>query len=124
MRPQNDGVHLEILEIPPGLIERVALAGTSSGPRLFALWLRATGGTGDVLTGMIAGLRANWPEALPLALCLLVFPIPYYITHTALRYRHPIDPLVLLLAAIGVDGLWQRFARKSGKEPEPETSVA
>ena len=28
----------------------------------------------------------------------------YYVTHASLRYRHPIDPIVLLLTAIAVDG--------------------
>ncbi len=60
--------------------------------------------------GMIAGLRANWPEALPLALCLLVFPIPYYITHTALRYRHPIDPFLTIFAVYAVARLGSMFS--------------
>jgi len=30
----------------------------------------------------------------------IVFPCLYYLTHADLRYRHPIDPVVLLLAAI------------------------
>ena len=29
-----------------------------------------------------------------------VFPFLYYVTHTSVRYRHPIDPEVLLLTAI------------------------
>jgi len=30
----------------------------------------------------------------------VVFPCLYYLTHADLRYRHPIDPVVLLLTAI------------------------
>jgi 4-amino-4-deoxy-L-arabinose transferase-like glycosyltransferase len=47
------------------------------------------------------------PYAIPVAVVPLVFPLLYYVTHTSLRYRHPIDPVVLLLAAIAGRGLWQ-----------------
>lgn len=36
----------------------------------------------------------------PLAVFPLIFPCLYYLTHADLRYRHPIDPIVLLLTAI------------------------
>jgi hypothetical protein len=35
----------------------------------------------------------------PVAVFPLVFPCLYYVTHADLRYRHPIDPIVLLLTA-------------------------
>ena len=47
--------------------------------------------------GLIFAVRSNWADSLPLAMCLVLFPIPYYLTHTALRYRHPIDPLMTIL---------------------------
>ncbi|GAC1632196.1 MAG: hypothetical protein NVS9B14_05110 [Candidatus Acidiferrum sp.] len=46
-------------------------------------------------------VRRN-PYAVPLALVPLVFPLVYYATHTSLRYRHPIDGVLLLLAAIAI----------------------
>jgi hypothetical protein len=52
--------------------------------------------------GMILALRANFPDSLPLAMCLLLFPIPYYITHTTLRYRHPIDPFMTLFTVYAI----------------------
>jgi 4-amino-4-deoxy-L-arabinose transferase-like glycosyltransferase len=52
--------------------------------------------------GLILALRSNWPDSLPLAMCLVLFPIPYYITHTALRYRHPIDPFMTIFTAYAV----------------------
>jgi 4-amino-4-deoxy-L-arabinose transferase-like glycosyltransferase len=55
--------------------------------------------------GLIFALRANWKDTLPLAMCLLLFPIPYYITHTALRYRHPIDPFMTILAVCAISSL-------------------
>jgi hypothetical protein len=41
----------------------------------------------------------------PLAVFPVVFPCLYYLTHADLRYRHPIDPVVLLLTVIGVWGV-------------------
>ncbi|MHB8503492.1 MAG: ArnT family glycosyltransferase [Candidatus Acidiferrales bacterium] len=38
--------------------------------------------------------------AFPLAVFPVIFPCLYYVTHADLRYRHPIDPIVLLLTAI------------------------
>jgi hypothetical protein len=48
---------------------------------------------------------------LPLAVCLLLFPIPYYITHTSLRYRHPIDPFMVILTAYAITRFWDLLAR-------------
>jgi hypothetical protein len=50
------------------------------------------------LAGLFLAMRTNFVELMPLALCVVVFPIPYYITHTSLRYRHPIDPVLTLFA--------------------------
>lgn len=63
--------------------------------------------------GALAGaavllLRKN-EYAVPMVSVPVIFPLLYYVTHTSLRYRHPIDPVVLLLVAIGLNGLWQLF---------------
>jgi hypothetical protein len=44
----------------------------------------------------------------PLAVFPAVFPCLYYVTHADLRYRHPIDPIVLLLTTIAVAGAWSK----------------
>jgi hypothetical protein len=66
------------------------------------------------VAGMLLGLRVNFPDSLPLAMCLLLFPIPYYITHTALRYRHPIDPFMAIFTVYAIvrlcSGLRERVA--------------
>jgi dolichyl-phosphate-mannose-protein mannosyltransferase len=54
--------------------------------------------------GLLRVARRNWIEFLPLILCVIVFPIPYYITHSSLRYRHPMDPVLTLLAVAGYWG--------------------
>jgi hypothetical protein len=52
------------------------------------------------------GIAVLWRKrvalAFPLAVYPLIFPCLYYVTHADLRYRHPIDPVVLLLAAAAV----------------------
>ena len=56
---------------------------------------------GTVLGIIFLFLRRN-PYAIPLALVPLLFPLIYYATHTNLRYRHPIDPILLLLVAFAI----------------------
>jgi Dolichyl-phosphate-mannose-protein mannosyltransferase len=53
----------------------------------------------------------------PLAVFPVVFPCLYYLTHADLRYRHPIDPVVLLLTVIflaEMAGLASGRLRKTG----------
>jgi hypothetical protein len=57
------------------------------------------------LCGILALLRARSIYAFPLAAGPIVYPAVYYVTHTSLRYRHPIDPVLLLLVAIAVAAL-------------------
>jgi hypothetical protein len=65
---------------------------------------------GAVLGAIVLIVRRN-TYAFPVVAFLVVFPLVYYVTHTSLRYRHPIDPAVLLLTAVGLAALWQRIAR-------------
>ena len=62
-----------------------------------------------VAVGAIAGIVALiWRRsayAFPLAAIPLVYPLVYYATHASLRYRHPIDPVLLILVAIGLANL-------------------
>ena len=54
------------------------------------------------ILGCILALGSGWAERLPLVFCVAIFPVPYYLTHTTLRYRHPIDPVLTLLAVWAV----------------------
>ncbi len=58
------------------------------------------------LAGSAALVRQRSDYTFPLAAYPAVFPFLYYITHTSLRYRHPIDPVVLLLTAIAAQAVW------------------
>jgi hypothetical protein len=53
--------------------------------------------------------------AFPASAYPLVFPWVYYVTHPNLRYRHPIDPVVLLLLTIAVWSLFTSAAALSGE---------
>jgi hypothetical protein len=52
--------------------------------------------------------RARTPYVFPAAIFILAFPFVYYATHASLRYRHPIDPIILMLTAIAVTGAKRR----------------
>ena len=56
------------------------------------------------------GLWMAWKRGLvaaPYIFVLLFFPPVYYITHSELEYRHPIEPLMVVLAAYGVSVLFR-----------------
>ena len=58
------------------------------------------------LVGVVALIRKRSIYALPLAAFPLIYPLIYYATHPSLRYRHPIDPMLMILVAIGLAGIF------------------
>jgi hypothetical protein len=48
--------------------------------------------------------RKGSPYAFPAAMFVAIVPLVYYVTHASLRYRHPIDPIVLMLTAVALTG--------------------
>jgi len=60
------------------------------------------------LAGLRRAFRAGNPAAWPLALTIFAVPLVYYITHADLRYRHPMDPFLLILASYAVVDYSQR----------------
>jgi hypothetical protein len=48
--------------------------------------------------GVLLVARSKNPFAAPLAVFPMLYPLVYYVTHTSLRYRHPIDPIMIFLA--------------------------
>ena len=54
------------------------------------------------LLGALFAHRLKSDEAWPYLMVLLVFPLIFYLTHTSLRYRFPMDPIMIILAAYGV----------------------
>jgi 4-amino-4-deoxy-L-arabinose transferase-like glycosyltransferase len=62
--------------------------------------------------GVFLARRSRLRGSPLFASALLVFPLTYYITHTALRYRHPIDPIMTILAVYSVARLVEFLSRK------------
>ncbi len=60
------------------------------------------------LGGIVILFLRRSPYAFPLASFPIVFPAVYYLTHASLRYRHPIDPIIMLLTAVAVVGVFDR----------------
>lgn len=59
--------------------------------------------TGGMLLGLVRWLRrALWDRSsrdalMPYLLSVLVFPVPYYLTHASMDYRQPIESIILVL---------------------------
>jgi Dolichyl-phosphate-mannose-protein mannosyltransferase len=75
------------------------------------------------LLGVVMLILKRSPWATPAAAYPLIFPLMYYVTHPNLRYRHPIDPIILLLAAAGVKEVYEQFVGKKTKETLPPAGL-
>ena len=57
---------------------------------------------------MLRGVRRCWVSnreaVLPYLAMLVVFPLPYYVTHSSMDYREPIEPEIVMLVAMGLSG--------------------
>jgi hypothetical protein len=52
--------------------------------------------------GALLAFRSRNPYAAPYALVILSYPATFYLTHGSARYRHPIDPVLTLLAVFAL----------------------
>ena len=77
------------------------------------------------LLGIVTLFSKRNPYAVSLATFPVVFPLLYYVTHTSLRYRHPIDPVVLLLTAIATGAIlgWGRSLVQRNKQTAQSTTA-
>jgi hypothetical protein len=89
---------------------------TLTAQRIFYFWFQPVPGqTGKAvilgveailgLLGLGLFLRANFWSALPLALFVLVLPLPNYLVHVGLRHRFGLDWICLLLSVYSVSFL-------------------
>jgi 4-amino-4-deoxy-L-arabinose transferase-like glycosyltransferase len=76
-----------------------------------------------LVTFMAIGLRRWWKKdrsaVLPYIVALLVFPLPYYVTHSSMDYRQPIEPIIIVLVTVGLFGT----GRKRRVSDEQEVKV-
>jgi hypothetical protein len=56
--------------------------------------------------------------AILMAIPMVLFPLPYYITHAEFRYRLNIDPLMTILAAYAITQLDSAMARRAVAKSE------
>lgn len=63
------------------------------------LWLPLSG---LAWFGCVLTFRSKRRGAVILTIPMLLFPLVYYVTHAGTPYRHPIEPLMLLLSVFGV----------------------
>jgi hypothetical protein len=107
----------------PGVFLKVSLQ------RFFRFWT-GTGNAGSSITYPFHALlttvfgfgglvliyrRGKCAFAVLMVLPLLLFPIPYYITHAEFRYRLNIDPVLTVLAAYAVTQLAAAWSRRSSR---------
>jgi hypothetical protein len=52
--------------------------------------------------GFRRAYQADRAAAMPYAIALFTFPLVYYVTHNEMRYRRPIDPLMVVLATVAI----------------------
>jgi 4-amino-4-deoxy-L-arabinose transferase-like glycosyltransferase len=55
-----------------------------------------------MLIGLWQALRTAREKTLPYLLLLLFYPLVFYLTHPEIRYRHIIEPEMIILAALGM----------------------
>ena len=75
------------------------------------------------LLGILVLSREKNVFTFPIAMYPLVFPVVYYITHSSIRYRHPIDPAMIVLAALAVAYPVRALSRRNARVPSPDMSA-
>jgi hypothetical protein len=73
--------------------------------------------------GTLLAYRARNAVANPFGIVMLIFPLAFYLTHTSLRYRFPMDPVMVVLAVFAVayavsPGI-RRAAEEKNRTAEP-----
>jgi len=58
--------------------------------------------------GLYRAIRDRRDGVIPLVIPLVFLPIAYYLTHSEVRYRHPIDPIVVVFMASAAAALRER----------------
>jgi hypothetical protein len=64
--------------------------------------------------GALSLARSKNPFTFPLVIFPCLFPLVYYVTHPSLRYRHPIDPVLIFLTIFAIAALKQAALRPAG----------
>ncbi len=73
---------------------------------LLGIW-RAWRNTSVLGEGPIPVFRSSRGSVLPYLLVLSCYPLVFYLTAPTIRYRHVMDPEIVVLAALGIRSLWR-----------------
>jgi hypothetical protein len=107
-----------------GVAEPVQIFKTTDSLLIRTLIVCNTLAALGALLGIAVLIARRSPYALPVAMYPLVFPWLYYVTHPNLRYRHPIDPVILLLVAVASAAAWRLVTRSQIKMATPPAGTA
>jgi hypothetical protein len=71
------------------------------------------------MVGVLLLFRRERREAWLFAVFPVVYPVIYYVTHTSARYRHPIDPILCVLAGFSIAAVSTAVARGLSRAKRP-----
>jgi 4-amino-4-deoxy-L-arabinose transferase-like glycosyltransferase len=74
-----------------------------------------------MLLGLWRAFGASRAAVLPFLLVLVFYPLVFYLTHPTIRYRHVIDPEVVILAALGLRSLLRARDSANAASAQPNT---
>jgi hypothetical protein len=107
-----------------GVAEPAQVFKTTDSLLIRALILCNTLAAVGALLGIAVLIGKHSPYAIPAATYPLVFPWLYYVTHPNLRYRHPVDPVILLLTAFAASSAWRLVSRSHQQDALAATEAA
>ena len=92
--------------------------------RFFRFWIGSSKSPAPMTVPLVAaaliGLVLLWrsrPMFSLFALPLLIFPLPYYITHADIRFQFVLDPLLAILAGYACESFFAWCARRAAPSP-------
>jgi len=75
-----------------------------------------------MLLGIWRAFRSHRRSLLPFLLVVLFYPVLFYVTHPTIRYRHVMDPEIVILAALGLRSLWNPPGTPNFELQDPATA--
>jgi 4-amino-4-deoxy-L-arabinose transferase-like glycosyltransferase len=69
-----------------------------------------------LIAGLVTWRRNRQGTLIPFALLVVLFPIPYYLTHASMDYRQPVEPELAILITAGMLAVRDRAAAQA-EEP-------
>lgn len=110
-------------------LKRVFLFWTGTGQRAggdtsWIIVFHATFTTVFGIAGLVLLFGRRTGLALLYALPLMIFPLPYYITHADFRYRLVLDPLLTVLAAYAITRICSTLSRNEMKPLDDSVALA